>query len=247
MKIVQIKNTSRTLIFEKIIILSDSSQCLKSENYRRGVIMCSSTNNVVLCIHLINQLRISIKIFLKRSVGYDFRARLLLLSDTDFTFLPSFECLIYLPSRGVRVSAHIILWTSLYTANLLLKIPFCLCSVANPSRNGTRSRCTYWPTSRVSETASQYWTLVFQQSVFQKHGCNRIVWSAIWARICLLESSLVILCDVSNDDIITVTNLWMCMCQVQVWILRLHLWQQEAAAQPSAVPHKRSALQVWLL
>lgn len=41
----------------------------------------------------------------------------------------------------------------------------CLCSVANPSRNGTHSKCTYWPTSRVSETASQCWKLFMYQFI----------------------------------------------------------------------------------
>ncbi len=36
------------------------------------------------------------------------------------------------------------------------------------------------------------------------------------ARICVDESTLVILFDVGNDDIITMNNSWMCTCQVQV-------------------------------
>lgn len=38
----------------------------------------------------------------------------------------------------------------------------CFHSVANPSRNGTHSKCTYWPTSRVWETAGHDWALLFQ-------------------------------------------------------------------------------------
>lgn len=38
----------------------------------------------------------------------------------------------------------------------------CFHSAANPSRNDTHSKCTYWPTSRVWETAGHYWALLCQ-------------------------------------------------------------------------------------